>query len=219
MFRTWAVWRRGGAEGGRGAGLATKEVKFQLQKEGEDPRKGSSGGPFHRSTPQSADTSVPTSPLPESVVRRYGNLPGVLHMMELEKGETGLGLSLAGNRDRSRMSVFVVGIDPGGAAGRDGRMTVGDELLEVRPGRSLPHTVPRPPPPLTFASLSQINGQILYGHSHQNASAIIKSSGSKVKVIFIRCARVRPQVGCSAAAPPAEGAVVAGERLVMKPSP
>lgn len=67
------------------------------------------------------------------MVRRYGNLPGVLHMIELEKGETGLGLSLAGNRDRSRMSVFVVGIDPGGAAGGDGRMTVGDELLEVRP--------------------------------------------------------------------------------------
>lgn len=53
-------------------------------------------------------------------------------MIELEKGKTGLGLSLAGNRDRSRMSVFVVGIDPSGAAGRDGRMTVGDELLEVR---------------------------------------------------------------------------------------
>lgn len=53
-------------------------------------------------------------------------------MIELEKGKTGLGLSLAGNRDRSRMSVFVVGIDPNGAAGRDGSMVVGDELLEVR---------------------------------------------------------------------------------------
>lgn len=52
-------------------------------------------------------------------------------MIELEKGKTGLGLSLAGNRDRSRMSVFVVGIDPNGAAGEDGRMVVGDELLEV----------------------------------------------------------------------------------------
>lgn len=52
-------------------------------------------------------------------------------MIELEKGKTGLGLSLAGNRDRSRMSVFVVGIDPNGAAGRDGRMVVGDELIEV----------------------------------------------------------------------------------------
>lgn len=68
------------------------------------------------------------------MVERYGSLPGVLHMIELEKGRRGLGLSLAGNRDRSRMSVFVVGIDPNGAAGRDGRIIVGDELLEVRPG-------------------------------------------------------------------------------------
>lgn len=70
-------------------------------------------------------------PLSENIIQRYGSLPGVLHMIELEKGKTGLGLSLAGNRDRSRMSVFVVGIDPNGAAGRDGRMVVGDELLEV----------------------------------------------------------------------------------------
>ncbi|XP_035800981.2 multiple PDZ domain protein isoform X5 [Amphiprion ocellaris] len=97
----------------------------------------------------------------KNVTQRYGSLPGVLHMIELEKGKTGLGLSLAGNRDRSRMSVFVVGIDPNGAAGRDGRMVVGDELLEI-------------------------NGQVLYGHSHQNASSIIKSSPSKVKIIFVR---------------------------------
>uniref|UniRef100_A0A3Q1J1R3 Multiple PDZ domain crumbs cell polarity complex component n=1 Tax=Anabas testudineus TaxID=64144 RepID=A0A3Q1J1R3_ANATE len=95
------------------------------------------------------------------IIQRYGSLPGVLHMIELEKGKTGLGLSLAGNRDRSRMSVFVVGIDPSGAAGRDGRLLVGDELLEI-------------------------NGQVLYGHSHQNASSIIKSSPSKVKIIFVR---------------------------------
>lgn len=75
-------------------------------------------------------------PLSENIIQRYGNVPGVLHMIELEKGRMGLGLSLAGNRDRSRMSVFVVGIDPNGAAGRDGQMMVGDELLEVgrRPG-------------------------------------------------------------------------------------
>ncbi|XP_068443390.1 multiple PDZ domain protein isoform X3 [Clinocottus analis] len=97
----------------------------------------------------------------KNIIQRYGSLPGVLHMIELEKGKTGLGLSLAGNRDRSRMSVFVVGIDPNGAAGRDGRMEVGDELLEI-------------------------NGQVLYGHSHQNASSIIKSSPSQVKIIFVR---------------------------------
>lgn len=97
----------------------------------------------------------------ENIIQRYGSLPGVLHMIELEKGKTGLGLSLAGNRDRSRMSVFVVGIEPSGAAGRDGRLNVGDELLEI-------------------------SGEVLYGHSHQNASSIIKSSPSKVKIIFIR---------------------------------
>ncbi|XP_074711244.1 multiple PDZ domain protein isoform X15 [Strix uralensis] len=97
----------------------------------------------------------------KKIMQRYGNLPGELHMIELEKGRTGLGLSLAGNKDRSRMSVFIVGIDPNGAAGRDGRLQIADELLEI-------------------------NGQILYGRTHQNASSIIKCAPSKVKIIFIR---------------------------------
>uniref|UniRef100_H3AIS3 Multiple PDZ domain crumbs cell polarity complex component n=1 Tax=Latimeria chalumnae TaxID=7897 RepID=H3AIS3_LATCH len=97
----------------------------------------------------------------KKITQRYGNLPGELYLIELEKGMAGLGLSLAGNKDRSRMSVFVVGIDPNGAAGKDGRIQIGDELLEI-------------------------NGQILYGRSHQNASSIIKSAPSKVKIIFIR---------------------------------
>uniref|UniRef100_A0A8C4U9D7 Multiple PDZ domain protein n=1 Tax=Falco tinnunculus TaxID=100819 RepID=A0A8C4U9D7_FALTI len=97
----------------------------------------------------------------KKIMQRYGNLPGELHMIELEKGRTGLGLSLAGNKDRSRMSVFIVGIDPNGAAGKDGRLQIADELLEI-------------------------NGQILYGRTHQNASSIIKCAPSKVKIIFVR---------------------------------
>ncbi|XP_064346272.1 multiple PDZ domain protein isoform X2 [Camelus dromedarius] len=96
-----------------------------------------------------------------NIRERYGTLTGELHMIELEKGRSGLGLSLAGNKDRSRMSVFIVGIDPNGAAGKDGRLQIADELLEI-------------------------NGQILYGRSHQNASSIIKCAPSKVKIIFIR---------------------------------
>uniref|UniRef100_A0A670K2P3 Multiple PDZ domain protein n=1 Tax=Podarcis muralis TaxID=64176 RepID=A0A670K2P3_PODMU len=95
------------------------------------------------------------------ISQRYGHLSGDLHMIELEKGKTGLGLSLAGNKDRSKMSVFVVGIDPNGAAGKDGRLQIADELLEI-------------------------NGQVLYGKTHQNASSIIKCAPSKVKFIFIR---------------------------------
>ncbi|XP_032822123.2 multiple PDZ domain protein-like isoform X1 [Petromyzon marinus] len=95
--------------------------------------------------------------------QRYGHLPGELLSLELEKGRGGggLGLSLAGNKDRSRMSVFVVGVHPDGAAAHDGQIQIGDELLEI-------------------------NGQILHGRSHQNASAIIKGTPSKVKVVLLR---------------------------------
>uniref|UniRef100_A0AAQ4QTT7 PATJ crumbs cell polarity complex component n=1 Tax=Gasterosteus aculeatus aculeatus TaxID=481459 RepID=A0AAQ4QTT7_GASAC len=92
---------------------------------------------------------------------RYGDLQGELLCVELEKERQGLGVSLAGNRDRSRLSIFVVGLNPGGPAARDGRIQVGDELLEI-------------------------NNQILYGRSHQNASAIIKSAVPKVKLILLR---------------------------------
>ncbi|XP_076196160.1 inaD-like protein isoform X3 [Aptenodytes patagonicus] len=97
----------------------------------------------------------------KKIRQRYADLLGELHIIELEKDKNGLGLSLAGNKDRSRMSIFVVGINPDGPAGRDGRMHIGDELLEI-------------------------NNQILYGRSHQNASAIIKTAPSKVKLVFIR---------------------------------
>ncbi|XP_069837438.1 inaD-like protein isoform X2 [Dendropsophus ebraccatus] len=97
----------------------------------------------------------------EKIRQRYADLPGELLIIELEKDKNGLGLSLAGNKDRSRMSIFIVAINPDGPAGRDGRIWVGDELLEL-------------------------NNQILFGKSHQNASAIIKSAPSKVKLVLIR---------------------------------
>ncbi|XP_062869408.1 inaD-like protein isoform X2 [Trichomycterus rosablanca] len=97
----------------------------------------------------------------EEIRQRYGELPGELFIVELEKDHQGLGLSLAGNRDRSCMSIFVVGINPGGPASCDSRIRVGDELLEI-------------------------NNQVLYGRSHQNASAIIKSAASKVKLVLLR---------------------------------
>ncbi|XP_065596622.1 multiple PDZ domain protein-like [Cyrtonyx montezumae] len=67
----------------------------------------------------------------KKITQRYGNLPGELHMDELGKGKTGLGLSLAGNKDQSRMNVCIVGTDPNGEAGKDGRLQIADELLEL----------------------------------------------------------------------------------------
>ena len=74
----------------------------------------------------------PTSLLPDKVVATYGELGGQLHMVEFERGDNGLGVSLAGNRDLGTMSVFVVGIQPESPTANDGRMRVGDQLLEVR---------------------------------------------------------------------------------------
>ncbi|CAL8270300.1 unnamed protein product [Arctogadus glacialis] len=97
----------------------------------------------------------------EAVLQRYQALPGELLSVELEKEPQGLGLSLAGARDRSRLSIYVVGLTPGGPAARHGALRVGDQLLEI-------------------------NSQVLYGRSHQNASAIIKSSAPKVKLLLLR---------------------------------
>ncbi|XP_058624335.1 multiple PDZ domain protein [Onychostoma macrolepis] len=97
--------------------------------------------------------------------QRYGSLPGELHMFDLDCGShsSGLGLCLSGNRDgaRGRMSVHVSEIKPDGAAAADGRVRVGDELLEI-------------------------NGQVLYGRSHQNATAIINNAPAKVRILLTR---------------------------------
>ncbi|XP_073499882.1 inaD-like protein isoform X2 [Phyllobates terribilis] len=118
--------------------------------------------PYRESpTPVTSEVEPDIVDRDEKIRQRYAELPGELHITELEKDQYGLGLSLAGNKDRSRMSIFIVAINPDGPAGRDGRIRVGDELLEL-------------------------NNQILFGKSHQNASAVIKSAPTKVKLVLIR---------------------------------
>lgn len=89
----------------------------------------------------------------EKITKKYGDLNGKVSIVELSKGNTGLGLSLAGNKDRTKMSVFVCGkclnrylcaalllihancllsgMHPNGSAAKDGRVKVADEILEV----------------------------------------------------------------------------------------
>jgi len=68
----------------------------------------------------------------EKVQRKYAELSGEFLLIDLDKGPNGLGLSLAGNRDRTKLSVFVVGLTRDFANLDDGqRVIVGDELLEV----------------------------------------------------------------------------------------
>ncbi|VDM31949.1 unnamed protein product [Hydatigera taeniaeformis] len=61
-----------------------------------------------------------------------------------------LGISLCGNKDLNQMAVLVCGLRPGSIAEVDGRITVGDQLLEL-------------------------NEHVLYGRSHLNAGPLIRS--------------------------------------------
>ncbi|XP_063596467.1 multiple PDZ domain protein-like isoform X3 [Penaeus indicus] len=99
---------------------------------------------------------------PEKIAKKYGDLKGEVILVDLQKGANGLGISLAGNKDRTLMSAFICGLNPNGNAFKDGRLRVGDEILEV-------------------------NGNVIYGRCHLNASSIFKSiPGPTVKVIVLR---------------------------------
>uniref|UniRef100_A0A3B4Z8N5 PDZ domain-containing protein n=1 Tax=Stegastes partitus TaxID=144197 RepID=A0A3B4Z8N5_9TELE len=86
-----------------------------------------------------AYVQLPLRP-PENVIRRYGSLPGVLHMIELEKGKTGLGLNVSFLPSclvfppflaRNDTGVFVSDIVKGGLVDTDGRLMQGDQILSV----------------------------------------------------------------------------------------
>ncbi|XP_032689961.1 uncharacterized protein LOC116853160 isoform X4 [Odontomachus brunneus] len=96
------------------------------------------------------------------VQKKYQNLGHRVLMVTLEKDRRGLGISLAGHKDRNRMAVFVCGLNPKGAAHKNGGLHIGDEILEV-------------------------NGCVLQGRCHLNASAIIKGMvGTCFKIIVYR---------------------------------
>lgn len=86
---------------------------------------------LYKLCPESFSLPRPLFSSSERLQRKYGDLGGQVEIIEFSRGKTGIGLSLAGNKDRSIMSVFVAGIQPDSPAARDGRIRVGDELLEV----------------------------------------------------------------------------------------
>lgn len=64
---------------------------------------------------------------------KYGDIgPGEIIELEIPRSNSGLGLSLVGNKDRQKMSVFVLGIHDDNTAAKDARIQVGDEILEVK---------------------------------------------------------------------------------------
>lgn len=65
------------------------------------------------------------------IQKKYHSMGHKVMLVKVEKDRRGLGISLAGHRDRNRMAVFVCGLNPKGAAHKTGEISVGDEILEV----------------------------------------------------------------------------------------
>ena len=61
----------------------------------------------------------------------FAMLSGDVIEVEVRRNEYGLGLALAGHKDRNRMGTFICGIHPEGPVAKDGRINPGDELLKV----------------------------------------------------------------------------------------
>ncbi|CAH0697475.1 unnamed protein product [Spodoptera exigua] len=84
----------------------------------------------------------------DKIRKKYAGLGDTVVSVRLERSPRGgLGLSLAGHRDRSRMAVFICGLHPAGAAAKaNPPVKVGDEILE---GNKIPErtarSVPRAP--------------------------------------------------------------------------
>ena len=56
--------------------------------------------------------------------RRVKTQGGYVFCVCINKGSHGLGVSLAGHKDRSQMAVYICGLNPQGNAARDGQMQV-----------------------------------------------------------------------------------------------
>lgn len=62
-------------------------------------------------------------------------LQGSLIPVELDRGPKGFGFSIRGGQEFGAMPLFVLRIAEDGPAARDGRLRIGDQLMEIN-GRS-----------------------------------------------------------------------------------
>ncbi|XP_044578527.1 inactivation-no-after-potential D protein [Cotesia glomerata] len=81
--------------------------------------------------------------------KKYKNLGNNVILVRLEKEGRDYGIALAGHSDRKKMSTFICGLNPKGAAYKTGLFKVGDEIIEV-------------------------NGQVLKGRCHLNSVVVIR---------------------------------------------
>ncbi|XP_051929943.1 inaD-like protein isoform X2 [Hippocampus zosterae] len=111
-------------------------------------------------------------------------LPGRETTLEIRKGRSGLGLSVAGGADTQLRAVVILEVYGEGAAAKDGRLLPGDRILEVRAHASAPEGDDGD----RRVDAAQVNGADLRRASHEEAVAALRRPCSKVAVKVLRCA-------------------------------
>ncbi|KAK2556764.1 Multiple PDZ domain protein, partial [Acropora cervicornis] len=92
---------------------------------------------------------------------KYPDITGEFLIVHLTKGNTGLGLSIAGGKGAAANRIFVVDVKPGGPAEKNGQIEQADEILEV-------------------------NEVTIRGLTHYEASTILKNTPPQVELVLGR---------------------------------
>ncbi|XP_073802461.1 membrane-associated guanylate kinase, WW and PDZ domain-containing protein 2a isoform X17 [Danio rerio] len=105
------------------------------------------------------------APLKSSIIQDFD-----FFTVELEKGMKGFGFSIRGGREY-KMDLFVLRLAEDGPAIRNGRMRVGDQIIEI-------------------------NGESTRDMTHARAIELIKSGGRRVRLLLKRGTGQVPEYGC-----------------------
>ncbi|PAV77593.1 hypothetical protein WR25_14180 [Diploscapter pachys] len=126
----------------------------------------------------------------KKLLRKYGHMPGEVFLTFCEKApEAGLGISLAGNKDRRQLNVFVVAVKIACPLA----VRIGDEILEI-------------------------NGRVLRGISHVAASTKIKQccdEGQPIHMVVMRREGAMQDCAVKPDHPSTSSASVESERVIF----
>ncbi|XP_071514434.1 uncharacterized protein [Panulirus ornatus] len=149
------------------------------------------------SAPQATGTPAHTSAQAESDAGDDGEYYGV----ELQRGTRGFGFSIRGGREFHNMPLFVLRIAENGPAAEDGKLKVGDQLMEI-------------------------NGRSTKDMTHADAIELIKQCGNSVSLLVKRGGKLpqhldtmNPNSLGSPVGPPLPGTNVRSTATLPPPSP
>uniref|UniRef100_H3D3K3 Membrane-associated guanylate kinase, WW and PDZ domain-containing protein 2 n=1 Tax=Tetraodon nigroviridis TaxID=99883 RepID=H3D3K3_TETNG len=154
-------------------------VTLHIIPEEGSPNTGSQSGPSsEKQSPMTQKHSPQTQPSPVAQPGQGGSQPGQAatqdydyFTVELEKSSKGFGFSIRGGREY-KMDLFVLRLAEDGPAIRNGRMRVGDQIIEI-------------------------NGDSTRDMTHARAIELIKAGGRRVRLLLKRGTGQVPEYDCT----------------------